>query len=99
MYQCAEMHRMALGRGRLAPIVAHVSVYWLRDRAFIGLPCPKKMAGIRDGYLLCASSIFDLLPMVTARVAFPSITVQRNQQTKVRADEPNWPEFIKADID
>jgi hypothetical protein len=37
---------MALGRGRLAPIAAHASVYWLLDRAFIGLPCPKKTAGI-----------------------------------------------------
>jgi len=51
MYQCAEMQRMTRGRGIFLPIAAHASENWLRSRAFIGLPCPKKMAGIRSGML------------------------------------------------
>jgi hypothetical protein len=49
---------MALGRGRLAPIAAHASVYWLLDRAFIGLPCPKKTAGIKRD--MFSSSLYSL---------------------------------------
>src|ERR1700760_115499 len=44
-YQCAEMQRIDFGRGRLAPISAHASVYPLHRSAFMGLPCPKKIAG------------------------------------------------------
>src|SRR5260370_9666381 len=45
-YQCAEMQRIALGRGSDLPILLQPSVYWLRSRAFIGFPCPRKIAGI-----------------------------------------------------
>lgn len=54
---------------------------------------------IPDGYPLCASSICILSPLASTRMAFPSITMKRNRYTKVRADEPNRPEFIKVNID
>jgi hypothetical protein len=46
MYQCAEMQRMTFGRGTDRPIAAQPSVQVFRVIAFIGFPCPKKMAGI-----------------------------------------------------
>ena len=45
MYQWADTMRMARGRGIDAPNAAHASLYRLRSRAFIGLPCPKNTAG------------------------------------------------------
>lgn len=38
VYQCAEMTRIARGRGTEAPKMRHASVYLLCSRAFIGLP-------------------------------------------------------------
>jgi hypothetical protein len=38
MYQCAEIIKIARGRGMLAPNVRHASVYRLRAIAFIGVP-------------------------------------------------------------
>lgn len=43
--QCAEIERMARGRTVSAAIRRHPSVYSLFITAFIGLPCPKKIAG------------------------------------------------------
>jgi hypothetical protein len=51
MYQWAEIIRMARGRGMERPKARHASVYRLRSRAFIGLPCPKKTAGIGGGVM------------------------------------------------
>src|SRR6185503_11541743 len=45
-YQCAETQSTARGRGRSLPMDAQPSVQGLWISAFIGLPCPKKMAGI-----------------------------------------------------
>src|SRR4051812_9686617 len=45
-YQCAETATIARGRGRARPRAAQASVYALRWIAFIGLPCPKKKAGM-----------------------------------------------------
>jgi hypothetical protein len=38
MYQCAEITRIARGRGTERPNACHASVYRLRSSAFIGLP-------------------------------------------------------------
>src|SRR5690349_3410221 len=46
VYQCADTHRMARGRGIDAPSRRQDSVYWLRSSVFIGLPCPKNTTGI-----------------------------------------------------
>jgi hypothetical protein len=46
MYQCAETARIARGRGTEVPNERQASVYRLRSRAFIGVPCPKKAAGM-----------------------------------------------------
>ena len=46
-YQCADTASTAFGRGMDLPIDAHPSVYLFVAKAFIGLPCPKKIAGIR----------------------------------------------------
>jgi hypothetical protein len=46
MYQCALTTRIARGRGTDAPNARHAEVYRFTSRAFIGLPCPKKAAGI-----------------------------------------------------
>src|SRR5690606_37498385 len=46
-YQCAEMARIARGRGAAAPNARQASVKRLRSSAFIGLPWPRKAAGIR----------------------------------------------------
>src|SRR5690606_6383163 len=46
-YQCADTTRIARGRGTEAPNVRHASVKRLRSIAFIGLPWPRKAAGIR----------------------------------------------------
>src|SRR5689334_4004912 len=43
--QCAETQRMARGRGISRPKADHASVYRFRLSAFMGFPCPKKMAG------------------------------------------------------
>jgi hypothetical protein len=48
-YQCAEIERIALGLGVCPPIRRQASVYPLLVTAFMGLPCPKKIAGIRSG--------------------------------------------------
>jgi hypothetical protein len=40
------MQIIDFGFGMLFPIVAHALVHTLLFSAFIGLPCPKKMAGI-----------------------------------------------------
>src|SRR5712692_10301926 len=45
-YQCAEIHRIAFVRGSDLQILLEPSVYALRSRAFIGFPCPRKIAGI-----------------------------------------------------
>src|SRR6185369_10535394 len=42
------MQSMARGRGRVRPMVDHAAVHWFCCSAFIGLPCPKKIAGIRS---------------------------------------------------
>src|SRR3954469_19509442 len=46
MYQCAEITRIARGRGTDAPNACQASVYRLRSRVFIGLPWPMNAAGI-----------------------------------------------------
>jgi hypothetical protein len=49
------MQSTALGRWISFPITAQPSVQALRISAFIGLPCPKKMAGIGfDIFILLA---------------------------------------------
>src|SRR5258708_35643760 len=48
VYQCADMHRMALGFGMELPSHRQDSVYWLRSSVFIGLPCPKHTTGILE---------------------------------------------------
>ncbi len=45
-YQCAETIRIARGRGTEAPNDRHASVKRLRSSAFIGLPWPRKAAGM-----------------------------------------------------
>src|SRR5688572_2199464 len=45
-YQCAETDRMAFGGVMLLPMRRHPSVQALLAMAFIGLPWPKKIAGI-----------------------------------------------------
>src|SRR5687768_8274754 len=47
-YQCAEMQRIALGRGRAVPIADQPCVQAFLPIAFIGLPWPKNSAGIRE---------------------------------------------------
>ncbi len=44
--QCADTERTAFGRGMRIPNAAHASEWAFVSIAFIGLPCPKKMAGI-----------------------------------------------------
>jgi len=44
----AETHTIARGAGKLWPSARQPSVYWLRASAFIGLPCPTKIAGMRN---------------------------------------------------
>src|ERR1044072_3201653 len=45
-YQCAEMERIARGRGRCRPKARHASVKPFDSSVFIGLPWPMKRAGI-----------------------------------------------------
>jgi hypothetical protein len=45
--QCAEMDRTARGRGIRAPMAVHAAVYAFVSNAFMGLPWPKKIAGMR----------------------------------------------------
>jgi PPOX class probable F420-dependent enzyme len=51
MYQWADTTRMARGSGTAAPKAAHASVYRLCSRAFMGLPCPMKAAGIASFFI------------------------------------------------
>src|SRR5271155_6267198 len=44
-YQCADMARIALGRGRCSPIRRHAAVQALWLIAFMGLPWPRNKAG------------------------------------------------------
>lgn len=43
--QCAEIERMARGRAMSVAMRRHPFVYALFINAFMGLPCPKKIAG------------------------------------------------------
>jgi hypothetical protein len=52
-YQCADTETIARGRGIAFPIAAHPSVYELRVIAFIGVPCPKNIAGMDVGMTGC----------------------------------------------
>src|SRR5688500_4648000 len=47
-YQWAETQTTARGRGMSLPMDAQPCVQTLCVSAFIGLPCPKKMAGMGD---------------------------------------------------
>src|SRR5690349_1548913 len=49
MNQCAEIARMARGRGTDAPSSRQARVKRLDSSVFIGLPCPMKAAGMRVG--------------------------------------------------
>src|SRR3954452_8056322 len=49
MYQWADTTRIARGRGTAAPKARQAWVYRLSSRAFIGLPWPRKAAGITVG--------------------------------------------------
>src|SRR3954471_11771714 len=51
MYQCAEITRIARGRGTDAPKARHASVYRLRSRVFIGLPWPMNAAGMVEALM------------------------------------------------
>src|SRR5678816_4150661 len=62
-YQCAETHSTARGRGISFPIAAQPFAQALCIKAFIGLPCPKKIAGIGFVILLLLAS-FEL-PLMT----------------------------------
>src|SRR5450759_1263663 len=55
MYQCAETTRIACGRGTAWPNALHAEVYRLVSSAFIGLPWPKKAAGMVAVGLLVVS--------------------------------------------
>src|SRR5664280_171653 len=55
MYQCAETTRIARGRGTAWPNALHAEVYRLVSSAFIGLPWPKKAAGMVAAGLRVAS--------------------------------------------
>ena len=48
--QCAEMERIALGLGVSTPRLLQRAVYAFSASAFIGLPCPKNMAGSMQFY-------------------------------------------------
>src|SRR5262245_28151979 len=48
-YQWAETARIALGRGIVRPIRAQASVKGFLSMAFVGLPWPKKIAGMGEG--------------------------------------------------
>jgi hypothetical protein len=48
MYQCADTAKIAFGLGSDSPRRRQASVYWLWTSVFMGLPCPKNTAGIRD---------------------------------------------------
>src|SRR5260221_975643 len=48
VYQCADTHRTAVGRGIDSPGRRHDSVYRLCSSVLIGLPWPKNTAGILD---------------------------------------------------
>jgi hypothetical protein len=55
------MARIAFGLGAVAPSLRQASVYWLRASVFIGLPCPKKMTGMRAlvAVLIDGAFLFD----------------------------------------
>src|SRR5689334_23072294 len=50
-YQCAEMATTARGFGIDVPMFRHARVYSFSARAFMGLPCPTKIAGRRGTVL------------------------------------------------
>src|SRR5690349_8277459 len=52
VYQCAEITRIACGRGTDRPNSRQASVYLLGRIACIGLPCPMKAAGIRPSVVV-----------------------------------------------
>ncbi len=57
MNQCAEMTRIARGRGAAAPNSRQACVYRLSSSAFIGVPCPKNAAGMRGVAISSASRV------------------------------------------
>jgi hypothetical protein len=65
-YQWAEIESTARGRRMCLPMVAQPSVQALCDKAFIGLPCPKKMAGI--GFAIFKTPHFEVAVMFSHHV-------------------------------
>ena len=50
-YQCADIDSTARGFAIDVPMLRQARVYALSARAFMGLPCPTKMAGKRETVL------------------------------------------------
>src|SRR6188474_1695551 len=74
-YQCAETATTARGRGSARPMAAQASVYVLRWMAFMGLPCPKKNAGMVGP----ARSAFRVSAMEVVQATSPQPTPERPQ--------------------
>src|SRR5690242_624325 len=68
VYQCAETTRMARGLGTPAPNDCHAFEYRFVSSAFIGLPCPRKAAGM-SGAVVMTHSCWHW-PCVRARNSF-----------------------------
>src|SRR4051812_46348859 len=65
--QCAETDRIAAGRGSSAPQVRSRRVNALSEMAFMGLPCPTKITGMRPGLLPVAANAVSVVADRAAR--------------------------------
>src|SRR5688572_10691080 len=78
-YQCAETQSTARGHGMFLPMDAQPSVQAFCVSAFIGLPCPKKMAGM--GFVILDNPYCEVVSYSHfARYARRTFMAKRRQQ-------------------
>src|SRR5690606_28880550 len=89
-YQCAETTRMALGRGMVRPSFAQAFEKRFCSTAFIGLPCPKKTAGV--GRVFAASAVVDSggdVMVLALQLLLDCGTLPRTTRSTERASSPS----------
>jgi len=97
--QCADMHRMASGRRRVAPSAVQARPKALSSIAFMGLPCPTNSAGSlsprrSSPAMACLIAVNPVIPIapsesaaITLRLFIRSSTLSRRRLASKLAPE------------
>src|SRR4030095_7037149 len=79
--QCADMERIAVGRGSFPPSISHDAVHSFGDTALRGVPCPIKTTGI-----LSVTGIFSACFIHATRlpnVLAPSVAIRKSLRPRI----------------